>query len=61
MAWTVENLMNTSSEDMKGSIEYIRDLSLLRQAHRTAVERGYLTKALFLERRIKRLRKEVAA
>lgn len=60
MAHTVENLMNTSCDDMKCTIGYITDIDLLQRTHRAAVAREYKTKALHLERRIKTLQKEQA-
>jgi hypothetical protein len=58
MAYTVDQLLGTSAEDLKASLRFIEDVELLRRAHQASVERELITKTLFIERRLKQLRKE---
>jgi hypothetical protein len=57
----IDNLLGTSADDLKSTLSYVTDVPLLQAAHQAAVARGLITKALFLERRIKQLRKGGAA
>lgn len=54
----IDQLLGSSAEDLKSTLHYVVDVALLRRAHQISVARGLLTKSLFIERRLKQLRKE---
>ncbi len=54
----VDQLLGSSAEDLKSTLQYVADVALLRRAHHVSVARGLITKTLFIERRLKQLRKE---
>ena len=53
-------LVNTSVEDMRSSLDFIRDLAVLERALDLVTTTGEKTKQLMLERRIRKMKKRVA-
>jgi len=60
MAKTVENYINTSIDDLRISLPYEKDLSLLRRLYVRCQELALTSRAKIVNSRIKALKKEVA-
>ncbi len=59
MAKTVEGYINTSVDDLRISLPYEKDLSLLRRLFTRCHDLALTSRAKIVDRRIKELKKEI--
>lgn len=55
MAQSANSLVNTSADDCKISLQYYKDIDLLREALAACKTAGHKTKVWYIARRIKQL------